>query len=307
MKLSQRDWVQLSAYLDGELNPKEMEQLRNRIAGNPGLRASLEELKTAKTVLQSTPRLQVPRNFSLTPTHLGIKKIQPVFNGYRLAAAMMSFLLIGVLILDYGSILFRGGFAPAMAPIAEELSFEKSADSAVEEIAEEPALMAIEAEGATGLTAEERSVQESTDAEAAGPEVMVEDSAALSQEAVEGLQHEEPAPPGTELDAAEADQTSPAFGDQIAADPPNTPDELMEQPEDGETVDQPQTNQVIPSPTLGSDLAESLEVTFSDEGLYRDPDQRQVPFIRIVEILLLLGAVGFGTAAWLKRPRFPGS
>ena len=62
--ISDRDWEAISAYLDGELNPKERARLDARLQANADLRAALEDLRRTRTVLRSQPRLHAPRNFT---------------------------------------------------------------------------------------------------------------------------------------------------------------------------------------------------------------------------------------------------
>jgi len=42
MKISNRDWVQLSSYLDGEMNPREIKRIEDRLAKEPVLQHTLE-------------------------------------------------------------------------------------------------------------------------------------------------------------------------------------------------------------------------------------------------------------------------
>ena len=41
MKISKRDWTQLSAYLDGELSQRDLTKLENRIKKDPDFQAAL--------------------------------------------------------------------------------------------------------------------------------------------------------------------------------------------------------------------------------------------------------------------------
>jgi len=111
MQITDRDWVQLSTYLDGELSGKELEQLRKRLKSDPQFQAALEELNATKQILKATPRIPAPRRFTLTPEMVGQKEKKTTNRGYRLAAALMSFFLIGVLILDFGGIFFTGAMS----------------------------------------------------------------------------------------------------------------------------------------------------------------------------------------------------
>ena len=139
MKISKRDWTQLSAYLDGELSQRDLTKLENRIKKDPDFQAALEGLRDVKAVLSHTPRLSVPRNFTLKPALAQSPQRRAPVRGYRLAAAALSFLFIGVVVLDLGSVALKGGLSAAQAPMAEEVMLEAAADAM-----EEPEMMAVE-------------------------------------------------------------------------------------------------------------------------------------------------------------------
>ena len=139
MKISNREWTQLSAYLDGELSQRELIKLQNRMEENPDLGAALEGIRKVKAVSTHTPRLSVPRNFKLTRAMVEVPHRRPQVRGYRLAAAALSFLFIGVVVLDLGSVALKGGMLASEAPRAEEVMLEAAADEV-----EEPAMLVVE-------------------------------------------------------------------------------------------------------------------------------------------------------------------
>jgi hypothetical protein len=92
--LSFRDVEQLSVYLDGELSQAERARLESRIKADAGLRAALEELRQARTLLRRTPQRGAPRNFTLTPKMAGLRSPLPrAFPVLRLASAVATLLL----------------------------------------------------------------------------------------------------------------------------------------------------------------------------------------------------------------------
>lgn len=139
MKISKRDWTQLSAYLDGELSQRDLTKLENRIKKDPDFQAALEGLRDVKAILSHTPRLTVPRNFTLKPALVHSPQRRAPVRGYRLAAAALSFLFVTVVVLDVGSGVLKGGLSAAPAPMAEEVMLEAAADAM-----EEPEMMAVE-------------------------------------------------------------------------------------------------------------------------------------------------------------------
>jgi len=301
MEISNRDWVQLSAYLDDALNRREKIQLEKRMKLNPDLQTALEDLKITKIILSKTPRIPVPRNFTLSPAQIGIKTRQPVHTRYRLAAALMSFVFIGVLILDFGGIILGGGFAPAMAPKSQEVMFDAAAESAVDEM-EEPALLAAEVENDRAVEGE--LVEEvSAPTEAADTEVEVMAEAAESAARTEESSVEEESAPAEEAETVE--DTAPAVGAESPGEEKTT---SGEETTEGDTLaegydDQAQANQAVPSPTVGGLPLTTQAVTYADEPSQREFQREPISTLRILEIIFGLGIIGFGAAAWVLKRR----
>lgn len=183
MKISNRDWAQLSAYVDGELSQRELIQLQNRIEDNPDFQAALEGLQNVKAVLAHTPKLSVPRNFKVTRVMVEIPQKQPQVMGYRLAAAALSFLFIAVVVLDIGSVALKGGMLAAQAPRAEEVMLEAAVDE-MEEPAMQMAKEAVEEEAAPTAAAEDAAeAPQELEAAQEGESLGVEGDAAMATEA----------------------------------------------------------------------------------------------------------------------------
>ena len=140
MQITDRDWAQLSAYLDGELSGRELRQVRKKIQTDPLLQAALEQLKITKQILQTAPRIPAPKNFTLTPEMIGVKSRKPSFSRFRLAAALMSFLLIGVMILDFGGIFYKGAMSAGFSPKSIEAQLESIPEIAADAL-QEPVLL----------------------------------------------------------------------------------------------------------------------------------------------------------------------
>lgn len=116
-KLSPREWEAISAYLDGQLAPKERTRLEERMKANPSLRQALDEMRRTRMLLRSQPRMRAPRNFTLTPEMVGARRPARgsggLFINLRLASALATILLVFVLIGD----LFSG--APVSYPMQD--------------------------------------------------------------------------------------------------------------------------------------------------------------------------------------------
>ncbi len=281
MNISGKDLVQLSAFLDGELNQREINKVKERIQVDPDFQAALEELKIAKAVLKITPKLRVPRNFSLTQAQLGIRTNRPVYKNYRLAAAVMSFVFLGILILDFGSMSLGAAFIPALAPKSQEIIFESAADSAVEE-EEQPALMLAEAE---------------VDQASGEPEMVQEEVLA---EAVEGMTEDEMS---SAADARAEGESAPAVGAENPAETNLTSDSTAE---DGEAPaekadDLTETNLAAPSPTVEELQQAAPDLTFADESASPENQQPLISSLRVLEIIIGLAIVVLSIAAWILK------
>jgi hypothetical protein len=296
MGIREKDWILLSSYLDGELDKRAEDQLKQRIAEDPQFKAALDQLMNTKSVLKATPGLKVPWNFTLTPEMVGVKRKQTAVFGYRLATAVMSIMLVMTLVLDFGRFLLGGAMAPA-APKMEEVMLESSAEEAAE-----PAISAVEAEAhqdraeadaleeapVQGWALEaEGELQVEPQAEAPPPAEMEggEEALGIVTDSVE----EEKAVPGEETDEA-------ANMAKEVGEPPATVYALPT----GTSAPQP-TSEVEPSQT--PEIQPTIEYFSPEEDLYKMPWYAGLPVFKILEVLFGLGVVGFGAAAWVKRRR----
>jgi len=91
-KITPRDWEALSAYLDGQLRPKERARIEKRMKENEALRSAFEELQHTRMLLRNQTSLQAPRNFTLTPEMVGARSRES-----RIPAAYPVSLFSGVL------------------------------------------------------------------------------------------------------------------------------------------------------------------------------------------------------------------
>ncbi len=124
-----RELELLSAYLDNQLAQTERAKLERRLAAEPKLQATLDDLRSVKTSLASLPKVKPPRNFTLTPKMLKARglatparpltRLLPVVN---IATALATVLFAVIITADLG-----GGFnaaAPAQAPAAQVENFQ---------------------------------------------------------------------------------------------------------------------------------------------------------------------------------------
>jgi hypothetical protein len=143
-RISSRDWEALSAYLDGQLAPKERSRLEKKLQASADLRAAMEELRRTRAVLRSQPRLRAPRNFTLTPEMAGLRKpasrSAPFSAYFGLASALASALFVVVLLVDLlGGTRMAAPMAKFSSTQAVALQEAPSGERAASEEVEAPA------------------------------------------------------------------------------------------------------------------------------------------------------------------------
>ena len=271
MQITDKDWIQLSAYLDGELSGRDLNRFRKRILSNPLLQSALEQLKMTKQILQAAPHLPAPRNFTLTPKMVGLKPKKPVYPRFRLAAAVTSFLLISVLVLDFGRFFNFGAMAPTASKYYQEVSQESVPEAAVDAV-EEPSLLFVEGEADQDQMKAE--LEEQPADEVAAP---VAEEEVFGEPVSEDLGEE-----GLESRILEKETTGA--------------ENLVEEKEEsflGDQVSSTQTPQ--PEPTTS--------VFVLEEEIQTPEREAGVSFLRILEIVLGIGVLGFSAAAWFRRKK----
>lgn len=257
MKITKRDWAQLSAYLDGELNQRELTKIEDRIKTDPDFRAALEGLRDVKEVLSHTPSLTVPRDFTIKPALVQVPQRRAPVRGYRIAAAALSFLFVTVLVLDVGSGVLKGGLSASQAPMAEEVMLEAAADAM-----EEPELMAVEE--------------------------------ALEEESAPAAEMEE-APLASEYAGETEEGEAVGMEEPDAKVPGEEAERAMDEGEDA--AHEESQNALGEGDYFGP---EETQITQEPEVI-RTEDPFRIPWLRILEVIFGLGAIGFGLGAWRKR------
>jgi hypothetical protein len=139
-QLPRRDLESLSAYVDGELSPRQRAQLQARLAREPRLKRALAELEATVSLMRDLPQLTPRRSFSLTPDMVGVTAPRPVFPWLQLATVLSAFAF--AVTLGFDVLLSRGALGPMAAaplPAVQELA---ELDRADVETAEEESLAA---------------------------------------------------------------------------------------------------------------------------------------------------------------------
>ena len=88
-----RDIEQLSAYLDGQLNPSDSARIESRLNSDPELASAYNDIRQAKDILQKLPARKSPRNFTLTRKMVGLKPPLPrAYPTFRFATTFATIL-----------------------------------------------------------------------------------------------------------------------------------------------------------------------------------------------------------------------
>jgi anti-sigma factor RsiW len=117
-RITGREWEDLSAYLDGQLSPKESARLEEKLRARADLRHALKDLSQTRTLLRSQSPVRAPRNFLLTPKMVGER--QPPARSFRLFPVMRlaSALAMALFILVLAGDLLSNGRQPGGMPVA---------------------------------------------------------------------------------------------------------------------------------------------------------------------------------------------
>ncbi len=281
-RITGREWEDLSAYLDGQLSPKESARLEEKLQARADLREALNELSQTRSLLRSQPAVRAPRNFTLTPTMVGIRPAPArsfqLFPAMRLASVMAAVLLVVVLAGDF----LTGGRQPAFVPVAFQ-SMPMSAPAAEMKSAAEEA-PALQAEAAMEAPAP-------TEAPAAA----VMEAPAATEAPVEAPLAEEAAPTlgaAALMDAATGAEPYPPPSEELAA--------AAAAPEEATAT--PAAPQPTPLPPEQENLAQRN--TLEGTGTATPEAGMTWSVWRFLEIALALLVVGFaGFAFYTRRSR----
>jgi hypothetical protein len=120
-QLSPKEWQLISAYLDDQVSPRERIQIEKRLASEDAFRQAMQSLRQTRAVIRAMPRRRVPRNFTLTPEMVPVKRkslLFPVLRYSSAFAAIASILLFAMQLLPSRMV----ASAPAAAPLAMEMA-----------------------------------------------------------------------------------------------------------------------------------------------------------------------------------------
>jgi hypothetical protein len=122
--LTTKDYILISAYLDGELNSSRQADVEKRLLVDPDFKNALEELGYTKRLLSSMPQVRARRNFTLTPDKVKKtvrpQRFQPVWGAVSAFSTLMLIVVFAV-----------SQFAPKMAAMPSAPMMTSAEDNAV--------------------------------------------------------------------------------------------------------------------------------------------------------------------------------
>jgi len=281
-----RDLESLSAYLDGQLTPKERIRLEKNLQANADLRAILEDLRRTRSLLRNQPRLRAPRNFALTAEMVGARPRNratfSLFPALRLTSALASFVFVMVVL---GEFVFGG--KPTAAPM---IAAQAPAPAASETLSEPEAL----------LQSSSDTAQEAAPAAKAGSEDSTEGQA-LSTEAVALLEATQEAPPDFPIDVppetfSEAPLTPPQEGGGAGL---GGGDNTIEEPLMEETVEGTPLPEAALSLSIVMTSTETM-VAPDEEPLALSETQRQAYPVPAEQEVVSTPSGGWSAWRWLQ-------
>jgi anti-sigma factor RsiW len=248
--IDRNDTEAISAYLDGNLAPRERERLETRLHQDQALRRELESLRRTRYLLKSAPQYRAPRNFTLTPEMAGeLRAEKPgfMFGVSRLAFTLSTILFVVALV---GNLSFRSlpgaqpeettGFVEATEPAMESL--DQSALPAEGDAAGAEEAMPMQAMEAESVPSGEEAGVESFDPATEESSTIVEESTQTQTQPVE-----DPVVEGTVT--VEAVEETPVAGEasepEVAAAPSDS-DRTAAQSVPADSAPAPETGRINP-------------------------------------------------------------
>ena len=133
-RLTHKDWMLISAYLDSRLTPSQTKNVVTRLETDAQFMAALNEISYTRRMLRALPQKRAPRNFSLpretAKAPLKALWLQPVLS---YASALSALLLVVIFVGSY----LLGGRSLA-APVAQPASEMYAAGDAARELDSPP-------------------------------------------------------------------------------------------------------------------------------------------------------------------------
>jgi hypothetical protein len=269
-QLSSKDYLKLSAFLDGQLSEKETDQLKSRIKADPELKNELEALAQTRLLLQKTPVRKAPKDFRLAPEMVRqqhSRSRQPLIPVMRFSSAIAALLLIITIFLDPVTNPLQKSMVAMEAPQMMEMVYDEAEVEMVEEM---PMLAEMASEEAYEEPVSEEPAEEAMPM-AAAPEISAEEPAGTAPTPVP----EELTPRMTAAPEGMGEQEPPA--ERVAAPGETEAQTNKIAPEDGVDTGEPEMAIAAESETLAE--PENAEIgmgSANDENLTPAETQPEV-------------------------------
>ena len=103
VRLSSKDCLMLSAYLDEQLTPKQRSIMEERLRASTQLQQALDELHATRSMLRHAPRRRTPHNFTLTPEMVGkgIGTVSRLIPALSVTSALAALATLAILAFEY--------------------------------------------------------------------------------------------------------------------------------------------------------------------------------------------------------------
>lgn len=293
-ELSKKDWELLSAYVDGELQGKNLKYVEDRLKTDARLQHALEDMQQMKSAMAQVRHVRAPRNFTITAEMAGQKpRERQMYMAFRFASVLASVLFVVFVMSDV--FLLR-----SVAPVRFETS-APAMEMAEKEMAQEELLttqVQVTPEELLAVPAEPENVQQPAENEAEGVEEEVRgETMAEVPEAGEVTQFSS-APLPTQVSDMEVEKSAPAgdIGEDLITSTPVATGTQIQLPyiaqEGGEET------------TEFSEAATPTFVPTPVPQLYaQEPMPSSVLWVRVLEVALGAAALLFGVFALLLRKR----
>ncbi|TFH37063.1 MAG: hypothetical protein E4G99_03480 [Anaerolineales bacterium] len=208
----------LSAYMDGELSPREARKVAARLESDPGLQQTLRELQVVARSLRSLPQVRPPRSFILSPAAVGVPLRAVSYPALRLATMIATFVFVAMIGVDIVSNPLSGASpsrsfdqvaaeAPAMAE-SETLGAAKIEPAAEEALQEQAAADMLAGAELPVLEADDQALAGAADTAAVGESGALEEGMLLEQTRTAEAQMAEPQAPAPAQDRALSTQSA---------------------------------------------------------------------------------------------------
>lgn len=116
MTLTQKDWLIISAYLDGRLAVAEKNAFEERLNSDPTFKTAFLEIQYTRRLLASLPQKRAPRNFTLSAEYAKKRSLKWGLNRYFGLASAASAIAV-VAIFAWGSLFSAQTNMAAPAPM----------------------------------------------------------------------------------------------------------------------------------------------------------------------------------------------